>query len=343
MLINDCHIADNKLTQFTDNMDEALDICIQNNVKYLLIGGDLFEARASQPLSVLITVKKVLEKFTKNNISVIMVNGNHDKVNQESNYGYCHVFNTIDGVTVIDEFGLIETPNANIFMLAYFPEIGSLKDKVKAIEETDEFSNGKVNILYAHAGVLEALGTKNKNEINAKTFSKFNNVYMGHYHNRSKFGKNIEYIGSSRQFSYGEDEEKGYNICNSYGELTFIKNKVNDRYITIQHSFKKINELPDVVNKILNNNDEVKYNIRCIIKATKTTKDSVDVDKIQKMGIDKVIVETNERKVESESSTLYEKLDTEQIKIAYSEFCSEIKESDNLGLQYLSKINVNLN
>lgn len=42
-------------------------------------------------------------------------------------------------------------------------------------------------------------------------------------------GTVIEYIGSSRQHNFGEDEDKGYTLLYSDGSYEFIKNHVNIR------------------------------------------------------------------------------------------------------------------
>lgn len=342
MFINDVHISDRKIHDFNVNMDEALRICKEKNISYLVVGGDLFEARASQPLNVLISVKKFLEKATNNGLMVILANGNHDKVAQEEDEGYCHIFNTIDNVIVIDDWMTIDTPHANIYVLAYFPETGSLSQKLEDIQRQECFANGKKNVLYAHAGVLDALGTENKNEISPKHFIKFDNVYMGHYHNRNKFGKNIEYIGSSRQFNYGEDEYKGYNICNSFGELEFIQNKANVRYTTLEVAYKDIDSIPDIIEEFLQDKTS-EYRIRIIVKATEKTRKLVDINKIQKMGVDKVIVDYNTTTQTSNSTTLYKKLTGEQIKIAYQEYCKESKANPELGVKYIDDVNIKYN
>ena len=68
-------------------------------------------------------------------------------------------------------------------------------------------------------------------ELPARIFSPFDKVFVGHYHNRTVIpGTGIEYIGSSRQHNFGEDEEKGYTVLYTDGTHEFVKNRVNMRY-----------------------------------------------------------------------------------------------------------------
>lgn len=336
LLVNDIHIAKEKINDFRDNWKEVVDVAENRGVKYILIGGDLFEARHSQTLQVLIEIQNAFEMATHKGIQIIVANGNHDKVNQEDNEGYCHLYKYMVGVHVIDTFAKIITPNANIFMLAYFPETGTLSEKIADIMDTPEFSNGNPNILYAHAGVVGALGQEAPSEISAKTFAKFDKVYMGHYHGRKKHGKNIYYIGSSRQFNYGEDEEKGYNLCDSFGDLEFIKNEVNTRFATIKIDYDEIDSVPDMVAKI-KDNAPVKYLVRCVVDEPSDIKGVVDKQQLMDFGVDSIKINTIVKtQTGDDNSSLYKKFDKAGIIESYKEFCDKNDKDAELGIKYLS-------
>ena len=335
LFINDVHISRDQIPVFEKNWNEAVDICIERKIKYIVVGGDLFQARDSQTLSVLRKIQESLELSSSKGITVILTNGNHDKVNQEDEFGYCHLYKYMPDVIVVDTYIILETPHANIFVLAYFPETGSLKDKVEDIYGSKTFSNKKDNILYAHAGVLGSLGRENKDEVSSELFAKFDRVYMGHYHNRSQFGKNIWYIGSSRQYNYGEDDEKGYNVCDSYGELTFIQNKVNTRFADIKVDIDEISKIPSMVKKIRKKGDM--YRIKCTISVPSHFKGVVDKDAIKKMGVNRVEINNIFEPTTQNKGGLYKKFDKEQVVETYSEYCNEINVSPDLGVKYLNK------
>lgn len=334
--INDFHISKEKIGAARSNWSECLSVMRIRGVKTLVVGGDLFESRHSQTLNVLLSVESMLLEANALGIHVILANGNHDKVNQESELGYCHLYKYMPNVTVIDTYGLIESPSANIFILAYFPETGSLIDKIRDIESSEAFSNGKKNILYAHAGVLGALGQEVEGEIDVKSFVNFDKVYMGHYHGVSKMG-NVKYIGASRQYTYGEDYIKGYNICDADGDLTFIQNKVNDRMITVRVDYEDIDTLESFIVNEKSHHDDCTGNIhiRAVISANKKESELINKDYLRSVGVNRIEIKTVVESIVSVKSSFYKKYDKQQIKEAYKEYCDEQKINPEIGLDYL--------
>lgn len=111
--------------------------------------------------------------------------------------------------------------------MAYFPEDGSFTERLQEIIDNElSISHTRQNILYIHEGINGALSQPSDKELPAKIFEPFDKILVGHYHNRTKIkNTNIEYIGSSRQHNFGEDEEKGYTILYSDGSHKFVKTK----------------------------------------------------------------------------------------------------------------------
>lgn len=337
--INDTHISNEDIQAFRINWKESIDILYQRGIKHQIVGGDLFQSRFAQSLLVLKTVEECLEYADSKAIHVTLLNGNHDKVNQEDNYGYCHIFQHRKNVTVIDVCAYFESDTANIFLLAYFPEQGSLAKKIDTIVNSDVFNNGKRNILYGHAGVMGALTKDNPDkEIAKESFDKFDAIYMGHYHCKTKTGK-VEYIGASRQYNYGENYIKGYNICDAHGDLEFVQNKVNNRMVTIDVSFEGISSIPDIVEDIKNKHTDClgKIMFKCRIKCTKAQMALINKEQIRDMGINKIESVNIIEKTSDVKTSFYKKYDKDQIKKSYQSFCNEKGKNADLGLKYLNK------
>ena len=225
LLMSDLHINSDNIVEFNKNWKEALEICHQHKIKELIIGGDIFTARASQTLPVLLAVKNALLHATHENINVTIAYGNHDQPNSKSIESYCHLYDTIDGVYIIDTYERVNwDSDVQLCAISYFPENDGFKGVLdKAIDECEATRYGLENtILYIHEGVHGALGDfEIEKECPQEWFEGFKAVLCGHYHNRVKIkGTNIEYIGSSRQHSFGEDERKGYTILYSDGSVT---------------------------------------------------------------------------------------------------------------------------
>ena len=341
LLLNDIHISKDNIPAFKANWQEAIDICRKMDVKEIAIGGDLFFSRAAQTLDVLLAVHDALLTAAEHGIHVTIAEGNHDKVNQENERGYCHVFDQHSNVLVCDEF--VSLPLGDdcrfvLHMMGYFPEDGSFCTRLDRLKE-EALDPKRLNFLYIHEGINGALAQPNDKELPAKIFEDFDKVFVGHYHNRTIIDKTrIEYIGSSRQHNFGEDEEKGYTVIYTDGSHEFIKNKVNTRYRVIDVAAERAGlHLMDELREI---DADGRYKVKVRIHAPQAAIKSVDKAALLDAGATKVeLIADDEEMLEVAASSLFEKFDSHRIRETYEEFCRE-KQIDDvaIGLEYLSKI-----
>lgn len=338
LLLNDIHVSKDNIPEFTANWREALDICRTMDIRDIALGGDLFLSRAAQTLDVLLAVHDALLLATEYGMHVTMINGNHDKVNQESPRGYCHIFDQHDNVLVADDYIALPCPDGQRFilhMVAYFPENGSFPEKLERVRLDPE----RLNYLYIHEGINGALSQPSDNELPVHLFEAFDKVFVGHYHNRCIIPKtHIEYIGSSRQHNFGEDEEKGYTVIYTDGTHEFIKNKVNMRYKVLDVPAERAGlHLMDELREI---DADGRYKVKVRVHAPQAAMKSVDKAALLEAGAVKVeLIADDEELLETVSSSLFEKFDSRRIRETYEEFCRE-KQIDEVavGLEYLSKI-----
>ena len=342
LLLNDIHISKDNIPDFQLNWNETLIVCDQHEIKEIAIGGDLFMSRSAQTLDVLLAVHDAFIDAEKRGINITLANGNHDKVNQESERGYCHVFDQHPNVYVANDYLSVENEDWSfvLFIMPYFIENGSFTDRLRVLWQGEELEyEDKKTILYIHEGINGALVQSSDKELPAKIFESFDKVLVGHYHNRTKIkGTNIEYIGSSRQHNFGEDEEKGYTIIYSDGSHKFVKNQVNIRYKVIDVPFEKVNiNLYDLLDE---NKGDSRYKTKVRIHCLTTQVPSIDKQKLIDSGANKVEIITEDiEEVNVSKSSLFEKYDNKQIKKTYEDFCEEKEIADiSLGLSYLSKI-----
>ena len=341
LLLNDIHISKDNIPAFKANWQEAIDICRKMDVKEIAIGGDLFFSRAAQTLDVLLAVHDALLTAAEHGIHVTIAEGNHDKVNQENERGYCHVFDQHSNVLVCDEY--VSLPLGDdcrfvLHMMGYFPEDGSFCTRLDRLKE-EALDPKRLNFLYIHEGINGALAQPNDKELPAKIFEEFDKVFVGHYHNRTIIDKTrIEYIGSSRQHNFGEDEEKGYTVIYTDGSHEFIKNKVNTRYRVIDVSAERAGlHLMDELREI---DADGRYKVKVRVHAPQAAMKSVDKAAMLDAGATKVeLIADDEEMLEVAASSLFEKFDSHRIRETYEEFCRE-KQIDDvaIGLEYLSKI-----
>ena len=341
LLLNDIHISKDNIPAFIANWQEAIDICRKMDVKEIAIGGDLFFSRAAQTLDVLLAVHDALLTAAEHGIHVTITEGNHDKVSQENERGYCHVFDQHPNVLVCDEY--VSLPIGDdcrfvLHMMGYFPEDGSFCTRLDRLKE-EALDPKRLNFLYIHEGINGALAQPNDKELPAKIFEEFDKVFVGHYHNRTIIDKTrIEYIGSSRQHNFGEDEDKGYTVIYTDGTHEFIKNKANTRYRVIDVTAERVGlRLMDELREI---DADGRYKVKVRVHAPQAAMKSVDKTALLDAGATKVeLIADDEEFSAASSSSLFEKFDSHRIKEIYEEFCRE-KQIDDvaIGLEYLSKI-----
>lgn len=334
LLINDIHVNKDNIAEFNLNWDEMLSVCRQKNICDVVVGGDMFTSRASQTLSTLLAVRKALDRAVAQGLYVTIAEGNHDCVNQEAYEGYNHLWVGLKNIEVIDTHKIIAWEGCDYILLtmSYFPENGSFADKLStAVAALEKEGHCKENtILYIHEGVHGALGDFDiDGELPQDLFTGFKAVLCGHYHNQVKIkGTNIEYIGSSRQGNFGEDEEKGYTVLYDDGTWEFVKNKVNMRYRTIELGADEIDDFQ----MVKDNRYKTKVKVKCDEKQAKL----FDKKKVIGLGFDKVevIADTIVSK-ETAASGIQEKYDKQGIKREYQNYCNDNAIDSKLGIKYL--------
>lgn len=340
LLMNDIHVSKDNIPEFHKNWDEALSICKKNGITELVIGGDLWQSRSSQNLDTLLAVRDAIRKAQATNIYITIAEGNHDLVDQESLLGYSHIFDGYDNVSVADIYITLELQNVNLYVMSYFPENGSFTEKLEELIDAEGVRNNDfVNILYCHQGIRGGLAQPGEDELPTSIFKDFDAVLVGHYHDRKKIaGTKIEYIGSSRQHNFGEDEEKGYTILFDDGSFEFVKNEVNTRFKNISVDYEKLDQtINDELEEI---KEDERYKVKVKVNCTSDEAPNIDKQKLINAGATKVEIAVEETKVtEIESHSLDQKFDKSGIKEEYTSFCSQKEIDSQLGLKYLDKIN----
>lgn len=336
LLVNDLHVTSDNIPEFEKNWREAFSVCRKYGIKDLIIGGDVFTARASQTLPVLLAMKKACVYANINGFNLTIAYGNHDCPNPKSTLSYCHLYSAFTCVEVVDKFKMIGWYGSDIqlYVISYFPENDGFKEVLdEVIDECKDSAFGlEDTILYIHEGVHGALGDfEIEDECPQEWFEGFKAVLCGHYHNRVKIkGTNIEYIGSSRQHNFGEDEEKGYTILYSDGSTEFVKNEVNTRYRTIEADYDDDLQL----------DDDPRYKTRLKLNCTDAQAKTVDKEKLMAMGFNKIELKTEKvRATEVKESDLDQRFDKQGIKKEYKRFCNTKEIEPDLGLKYLDKLN----
>lgn len=344
MLSSDWHVESGNINDFNLNWDEMLSLCEEKKVDFIIIGGDMFTTRSSQTLDVLMAVKNALQKAVDKGMTVCMSLGNHDLLDQEATYGYPSLYDTMEGVIIVNDkpafLPIDEQGQLNLVVIRYWKETTTFVDKMEELSRFFEEHHIRKDscILYVHEGISGGLGDfVAPGEIDNSIFKGYRKVLAGHYHFVKKIANsNVEYIGSSRQKSHGEEGPQGYTVMYSDGSYEFIENEVNTRYITFEVNYD------DLSNKWMEKFTEYRnddYKVRLKLKCTESQSKTIDKEALYDAGVTKLEVETEEavqEKVTDED--LGKKFDKSGIQEEYETYCDEKNVSSKLGMKYLNMI-----
>ena len=199
---------------------------IKNNIKTIFHLGDLFDRRKYVNY---VTLKRTKEMFfdtmREYGMKCYIIPGNHDVYHKNSND-----VNSLQQVLgeYSDVVEVIMEPTAKEFDgvdFSFVPWINSsnYEDTMKWLtnKEADSIICGHLEI----AGYEMYAGVKNEHGMSPDVFSKFNEVWSGHFHHKSENG-NIKYLGAPMEFTFADcDDPRGFHVFNTEKkDLTFIRN-----------------------------------------------------------------------------------------------------------------------
>ena len=342
LLANDLHASKENIEEFNKNWKELLEVAGKYKVERILIGGDLFTSRSSQTLSVLLAVHDFMQYVEGENFSILLANGNHDKVDQKANFGYCDIFIGMPQVNVVDGYRMACFGKICVTMIDYFPENDGFLDVLREAERyVQRGYSDRDHYLYIHEGIIGGLSSPSETDLPSNVFdSIWKRIFVGHYHNRRKIaGTNIEYIGASRQHNYGEDDMKGYTILFSDGSTEFVQNQVNTRYVTVEATYDQImsDDFRSCLEGASKENTRVKVKVSCDPSQVST----VNREELADLGVAKVEFMTDSANIkEAAQQSLVERFDKSGLIDSYKNYCADNKvDNVDLGVSYLNKIN----
>jgi len=205
ILVTDLHLTPSNIHYKKELIIQVIVIAKERNIKEINILGDIFDSRKAQPLATLKGFEDILELLNEWFDKIIMIPGNHDKVDYESEDSYLNLLAYYPKVELIKNFKcIIEGDN-------YYHYIPYFKEETKYIEYLTESliivekNKTKKHYLFTHVGIQGVLDNnkdKVENEIQHEYFALYKGVFIGHYHDKSNPYKNIFYIGSLKRNFY---------------------------------------------------------------------------------------------------------------------------------------------
>lgn len=335
LLFTDIHIERDGIDLVKSILEQSLALAKKNNISEIFLLGDIFTERTGQNMFCLNLFLWYVRKFESNGIRLILISGNHDKINQDIEDSYLDVYSGYPNVVVVREYYCIKFAGFAFHFIPYF------KDKKKIEGILNSFHTNDNDYLFTHLafnGVMNNDGELVTEGIPSKWTKRFRKVFVGHYHNESIVGSNIYYIGSSHAHNFGENNNKGFTLLYNDGSHELVRSSF-PKYIQ-----KKIDL--SVMNRVQIESLKKKYGgsenfIRFKFIGTDEQLVTIDKREYEKVGID-VKKESVEliRGVHSAENNNFISFDSKKIKQCFFEYCSKNKitgKRKELGLNYMNK------
>jgi len=248
LLYSDIHISQHKKSY------ERLNDCLavlewtfvtarQHQVKNIIFAGDLFQDR--QKIDV-ITYSKTFDILLNNctgEFNLFLLLGNHDLwYHDKWDVSSVLPFSALPNVTVINRPSTKIIADIPVYFLPYTHDPITHLKKLLA-SASDKHFKTLIGHLACHGATLNSLYNTYSDviiehdgemvQVGEEVFAGWDKVWLGHYHCSQKIGKNIEYIGSPLQLTFGEAfQDKHiiiYDLVN--GKAEYVENTFSPKHI----------------------------------------------------------------------------------------------------------------
>jgi DNA repair exonuclease SbcCD nuclease subunit len=219
---------------------------IENNIKDIIIAGDIFHNRHEIGVSTLHAAYKFFD--TLKDFNIVAITGNHDCFYKDKSDVNSVSILTNNNVEVFQELRKLDINNKSFVFCPWGTSVRDIP-RCDVIVGHFEITNFKMN---HHKICDHGLETEN-------LLDKAPLVISGHFHYREhrKYsnGKSILYLGSPHELDFGDrDQIKGVSILDTRTlEIEFIENTISPKHIKILLSKLLSSEIGDV-GKVISGN-----------------------------------------------------------------------------------------
>ena len=279
LIITDIHADEDNIQQVFDIVKQAIDICSNNRIP-LYCGGDVFDSRRSQSLTVLDLWSELLDYCELKSVEMRCIPGNHDKMDYKSERSYLDLYQRHPAFKLTRDYQFYDHDNIRVHMIPFFSE----KDIYPQYLQRVQYGDG-INHLITHIatdGVRNNDGSMIADTLSVDLFSKFDKVFVGHYHDKQTI-RNIHYIGSCKQKDYGEDDDKGFTLVDKSGNHSSIETQFK-KFVVVKIDIDNANQKQ--LEQFAQQYQDQDINVRFKLIGSKQASAMIDQSKLMQLGID---------------------------------------------------------
>lgn len=285
--LTDLHINPKNLEVVSKVWMEAVDYCVRKQIGTILFLGDMFTERAKQSLDCLLCFQNMLKYAELNRIMVVGIHGNHDQTDQNSIHSYMSLFSSKFYVLANGPHVIRLMDNLVVHLMPFFKDNALYLKGIGDLKLMYNYRQGDTTILLTHKdfnGVRNNDGSVVKDGIDPEAVAHYDRVLVGHYHDRSRVGTNIRYVGAAIQHNFGEYWEKGFFILHEDGSIGY-KNATFPRYmkhkVFVADHEAALQQITEIIDEVM----EGDY-VRIILVGSTVDIDKMPVTLMREAGID---------------------------------------------------------
>jgi len=342
-LITDLHRHEENGTVIDGVIKQLIQYCKEYGITHIFNAGDNFHSRKGQNQNVLVGFEKNLDDLEEAGIIMHCIPGNHDKADYSLDDSFLNQYKHFPSINLIKNGAGVLLNDIMFHMVPFFDEKGLYVEKlnsyIESIPEVLKKYEGK-NILITHVGVsgakTNAGHTHESQIIKKELFEKFDQVLVGHFHNKTDLDERIHYVGSTIQHNFGEDSYKG--IIAIYDDLSFEIWDVNfPKYKVVEYTADDIKNKKLIANLV--HDVEQGNNVRIMLIGNIEEIKAIDITNIKLLGIDVRL--KNHSIVDGEEAN-FEMVEYDNNKILdeFKNFCEKESISFEKGIEFLKEINI---
>lgn len=328
---NDIHIKSGNEEDVYNGIKYLVKYCVENGVKDIICGGDVFDSRSFQRLSHLKCWEKCLDLFKVNGITCWCNTGNHDKSLYNIEDNFIEPFKYHPSIKLFSNITNVKINGKNVTISPFF------EDKILC-KQLEEIDGCEVLIGHWSCDGSTYLGKVDENKvINKKLLSKWDRVFLSHYHNHHEVNGNTTHLPSLLQDNFGEDNNKGFSVI--YDDLTYeiIKGKFRELVkVVVDINETPIKELKEKIDLYKNSDSTVRFELSGDESKLKSINKSIFSD----FGID-VKLKFNKNytlEVDKNKKTVLKEVYKESdIRKEFKKFCDNRGYDYSFGLDLLNK------
>lgn len=210
-----CNYSSKRFLDYFIAFEDAINIAIEKNAEVFLISGDLFDKKDLTP-DILEKTEKLFERLRNNRITVIAIEGNHDKIVSYDTSWLIYLKNR--GYIKIPTFSYKEDEDRYIFSPVTINNVRfyglgySGTTLEKHIDDlAGQLEENSVNIVMAHTAVSSELFfsglTESRNIDKLKYLVKY--IAGGHIHKKTSYPEGSPFFFTPGSTEYWDLDDKG--------------------------------------------------------------------------------------------------------------------------------------